>query len=191
VFGRRRRAGAAHAVCGMRTQTSTLTPVCVSLHPPLSTHHTHTHTRTHAHTRTHTHTPRHHTSFHTLVAGGGDGTLNELVAALLARGAPRHVAVAQLPLGTANDLASAGGISLVRVCAHARARPRCACVARAAAARARTAMPIGLLRPHLPNNAPPPPSHAHTRAHVHTHHATRHTPHASRITPHASPSGPL
>jgi hypothetical protein len=102
------------------------------------------------------------------VAGGGDGTLNELVAALLARGAPRHVAVAQLPLGPANDLASASGISLVRVCAHARARPRCACVARAAAARARTAMPIGLLRLHLPNNAPPPPPPPH---------ATRHTPH--------------
>jgi diacylglycerol kinase family enzyme len=51
--------------------------------------------------------------YDTLVAGGGDGTLNELVVALLRHKAPRHIAVAQLPLGTANDLASATGISLV------------------------------------------------------------------------------
>jgi diacylglycerol kinase family enzyme len=50
----------------------------------------------------------------TLVAGGGDGTLNELVAALLKHDAPAHISIAQLPLGTANDLASASGISLVR-----------------------------------------------------------------------------
>ncbi|KAI8466085.1 MAG: ATP-NAD kinase-like domain-containing protein [Monoraphidium minutum] len=55
--------------------------------------------------------------FDTIVAGGGDGTLNELVAALLRppgdallRGGA--TSVAQLPLGTANDLASASGISL-------------------------------------------------------------------------------
>jgi diacylglycerol kinase family enzyme len=51
--------------------------------------------------------------YDTLVAGGGDGTLNELVAALLKHDAPCHISVAQLPLGTANDLASAAGISLV------------------------------------------------------------------------------
>jgi len=53
------------------------------------------------------------------VAGGGDGTLNELVAALLRPPGNRmlteggRTSVAQLPLGTANDLASAAGISLV------------------------------------------------------------------------------
>jgi hypothetical protein len=52
-------------------------------------------------------------SYDTLVAGGGDGTLNELVVALLQHKAPSHITVAQLPLGTANDLASAAGISLV------------------------------------------------------------------------------
>lgn len=51
--------------------------------------------------------------YETLVAGGGDGTLNEMVAALLNHNAPQHISVAQLPLGTANDLASAAGISLV------------------------------------------------------------------------------
>lgn len=51
--------------------------------------------------------------YETLVAGGGDGTLNELVVALLKHNAPQHISVAQLPLGTANDLASATGISLV------------------------------------------------------------------------------
>lgn len=51
--------------------------------------------------------------YDTLVAGGGDGTLNELVVALLQHKAPQHITVAQLPLGTANDLASAAGISLV------------------------------------------------------------------------------
>jgi diacylglycerol kinase family enzyme len=51
--------------------------------------------------------------YDTLVAGGGDGTLNELVAALLKHDAPSHISIAQLPLGTANDLASAAGISLV------------------------------------------------------------------------------
>eukprot|EP00879_Flechtneria_rotunda_P001176 GHRR01001323.1.p1 GENE.GHRR01001323.1~~GHRR01001323.1.p1 ORF type:complete len:469 (+),score=158.99 GHRR01001323.1:253-1659(+) len=50
--------------------------------------------------------------YDTLVAGGGDGTLNELVAALLKHNAPRNISIAQLPLGTANDLASATGISL-------------------------------------------------------------------------------
>jgi hypothetical protein len=55
----------------------------------------------------------------TIVAGGGDGTLNELAAALLRPpggrllGGGGGLTVAQLPLGTANDLASACGISLV------------------------------------------------------------------------------
>ncbi len=52
-------------------------------------------------------------NFHTIVAGGGDGTLNEVVAAMLKYNAPAELSVAQLPLGTANDLASAAGISLV------------------------------------------------------------------------------
>eukprot|EP00877_Chromochloris_zofingiensis_P011692 jgi/Chrzof1/6777/Cz19g09030.t1 len=51
--------------------------------------------------------------YHTIVAGGGDGTLNELVAALLKYDAPPDISIAQLPLGTANDLASAAGVSLV------------------------------------------------------------------------------
>jgi hypothetical protein len=51
--------------------------------------------------------------FDTIVAAGGDGTLNEVVGALLAHRAPQDITVAQLPLGTANDLASAAGISLV------------------------------------------------------------------------------
>ncbi|KAF6259120.1 ATP-NAD kinase-like domain-containing protein [Scenedesmus sp. NREL 46B-D3] len=50
--------------------------------------------------------------YDTLVAGGGDGTLNEMVAALLKHGAPPRISIAQLPMGTANDLASAAGISL-------------------------------------------------------------------------------
>lgn len=56
--------------------------------------------------------------YDTLVAGGGDGTLNELVVALLKHSAPEHISVAQLPLGTANDLASATGISLVSTASH-------------------------------------------------------------------------
>jgi hypothetical protein len=58
-----------------------------------------------------------HYRYDTLVAGGGDGTLNELVVALIKHDAPRHISVAQLPMGTANDLASATGISLVRATA--------------------------------------------------------------------------
>jgi diacylglycerol kinase family enzyme len=51
--------------------------------------------------------------YDTIVTGGGGGTLNELVAALLKHDAPCHISIAQLPLGTTNDLASAAGISLV------------------------------------------------------------------------------
>ncbi|GBF95984.1 lipid kinase [Raphidocelis subcapitata] len=49
----------------------------------------------------------------TFVAAGGDGTVNEVVAALLRHGAPRGVGLAVLPFGTANDLAAVLGISLV------------------------------------------------------------------------------
>ncbi|KAF8072370.1 ALDH10A8 [Scenedesmus sp. PABB004] len=58
-----------------------------------------------------------------LVAGGGDGTLNEVVAAMLKHGAPRELAVALLPLGTANDFACAAGISVVRAPRAARVTP--------------------------------------------------------------------
>ena len=49
---------------------------------------------------------------HTLVAGGGDGTVNEVCAALAAtdRSADQLPAVGLLPLGTANDFATACGI---------------------------------------------------------------------------------
>lgn len=49
---------------------------------------------------------------HTLVAGGGDGTLSEVATALARHQEPgdRLPALALLPLGTANDFASAAGI---------------------------------------------------------------------------------
>jgi diacylglycerol kinase family enzyme len=49
-------------------------------------------------------------------AGGGDGTLNEVVAAMMAHRDAMHrlgMAVALLPLGTANDFACTAGISVV------------------------------------------------------------------------------
>lgn len=45
-----------------------------------------------------------------VVAGGGDGTLNEVVAGVCEAGTPARCAVAVLPLGTANDFAAACGI---------------------------------------------------------------------------------
>eukprot|EP00877_Chromochloris_zofingiensis_P011691 jgi/Chrzof1/6776/Cz19g09020.t1 len=57
--------------------------------------------------------PQEQHRYHTIVAGGGDGTVNELIAALLKYDAPPDISIAQLPLGTANDLASAAGVSLV------------------------------------------------------------------------------
>lgn len=42
----------------------------------------------------------------TVIAAGGDGTLNEVVWALLQAGAPRELAVGILPLGTSNDFAA-------------------------------------------------------------------------------------
>jgi hypothetical protein len=50
-------------------------------------------------------------------AGGGDGTLNEVVAAMMAHReavAQLGMSVALLPLGTANDFACTAGISVVR-----------------------------------------------------------------------------
>ena len=44
---------------------------------------------------------------------GGDGTVNEVVCSLLKHGAQRGVGLALLPLGTANDFASALGVSMV------------------------------------------------------------------------------
>ncbi|MCF7204077.1 lipid kinase YegS [Pseudomonas oligotrophica] len=49
--------------------------------------------------------------YRTLIAGGGDGTLREVVQALLAAGSDASLAL--LPLGTANDFARAAGIPLV------------------------------------------------------------------------------
>lgn len=46
----------------------------------------------------------------TVVAAGGDGTLNEVVWALLQAGAPRELAVGLLPLGTSNDFAAVTAI---------------------------------------------------------------------------------
>ncbi len=44
-----------------------------------------------------------------IIAGGGDGTINEVVDALLSQGA-EHIELAVLPLGTANDFATACSI---------------------------------------------------------------------------------
>jgi diacylglycerol kinase family enzyme len=52
--------------------------------------------------------------YNTIVAAGGDGTLNEVVGAMLKHQAPPEVAVALLPLGTSNDFACATAISMVR-----------------------------------------------------------------------------
>lgn len=47
-----------------------------------------------------------------LVAGGGDGTLHEIVNAVMKLGAASRIAIAVLPLGTANDFARGCGIPL-------------------------------------------------------------------------------
>lgn len=47
----------------------------------------------------------------TFVAAGGDGTLNELVGALIKHGAGEDVSVGLVPFGTSNDFAAAAGIS--------------------------------------------------------------------------------
>lgn len=48
--------------------------------------------------------------YRTLIAGGGDGTLQEVARALLESGAQADLAI--LPLGTANDFARAAGVPL-------------------------------------------------------------------------------
>jgi len=45
-----------------------------------------------------------------IVAGGGDGTINEVFAAAYAAGLPRECSLGVLPLGTANDFAHAVGV---------------------------------------------------------------------------------
>ena len=46
------------------------------------------------------------TKFDTIVAAGGDGTVNEVAQALVSHNAPRSTRMAILPVGTANDLAT-------------------------------------------------------------------------------------
>ncbi|MTH47340.1 lipid kinase YegS [Intestinirhabdus alba] len=46
----------------------------------------------------------------TVIAGGGDGTVNEVSSALLQLAAPQRPALGILPLGTANDFATSVGI---------------------------------------------------------------------------------
>ena len=45
-----------------------------------------------------------------IVAGGGDGTINEVFAAAYAAGLPEGCSLGVLPLGTANDFAHAAGV---------------------------------------------------------------------------------
>jgi len=47
-----------------------------------------------------------------IVAGGGDGTINEVFAAAYAAGLPERCSLGILPLGTANDFAHATGVPL-------------------------------------------------------------------------------
>ena len=47
-----------------------------------------------------------------IVAGGGDGTINEVFAAAYAAGLPEQCSLGILPLGTANDFAHATGVPL-------------------------------------------------------------------------------
>ena len=46
-----------------------------------------------------------------IVAGGGDGTINEVFAAAYAAGLPAQCSLGILPLGTANDFARSAGVS--------------------------------------------------------------------------------
>ena len=46
----------------------------------------------------------------TVIAGGGDGTINEIATALIERDAADRPAMGILPLGTANDFATSAGI---------------------------------------------------------------------------------
>src|SRR5215469_1036306 len=47
-----------------------------------------------------------------IIAGGGDGTINEVFAAAYAAGVPAECSLGILPLGTANDFAHATGVPL-------------------------------------------------------------------------------
>jgi lipid kinase YegS len=47
-----------------------------------------------------------------IVAGGGDGTINEVFAAAYAAGLPDGLSLGVLPLGTANDFAHAAGVPI-------------------------------------------------------------------------------
>ena len=47
-----------------------------------------------------------------IVAGGGDGTINEVFAAAYAAGLPAECALGILPLGTANDFAHSAGVPI-------------------------------------------------------------------------------
>jgi lipid kinase YegS len=63
-----------------------------------------------------------------IVAGGGDGTINEVFAAAFAAGLPEGCSLGLLPLGTANDFARSAGIpttdltAALRIAASAPAR---------------------------------------------------------------------
>ena len=50
-------------------------------------------------------------SCETIVAAGGDGTINEVVAGLAEAGLPARSAVGVLPMGTANDFAHGCGLA--------------------------------------------------------------------------------
>ena len=55
-----------------------------------------------------------------IVAGGGDGTINEVFAAAYAAGLPTHCSLGVLPLGTANDFAHSAGVSVKNITAALR-----------------------------------------------------------------------
>lgn len=63
-----------------------------------------------------------------IVAGGGDGTINEVFAAAHAAGLPQKCSLGILPLGTANDFAHSAGLPIgdfgaaLQIAASARAR---------------------------------------------------------------------
>ena len=55
-----------------------------------------------------------------IVAGGGDGTINEVFAAAFSAGLPGHCSLGLLPLGTANDFAHSAGVSAKDIAAALR-----------------------------------------------------------------------
>ena len=52
------------------------------------------------------------TKINSIIAGGGDGTVNEVFATAYAAGLPKDCCLGVLPMGTANDFAQAAGIPL-------------------------------------------------------------------------------